>query len=70
MCLDKYGRWELGHRSGKIVKRASQTVWIEWSDGEIERFAEGDVRYLVDTGRARITSPPTKTILDEKKKKV
>lgn len=43
------------------------TVHITWDDtGETERYDEGDVRYLVDTHRARITAAPRKTILEEK----
>lgn len=68
MCSDPYGRWELGHRTGVILRRASMTCWIRWDDTlEVETWNEGDLRYKVDTNRARITAPPGQTILDAKR---
>lgn len=50
---------------GTIVKRAGSYCWIQWDDVEgVVQYPEADVRYWVDTDRARITGPEGKTILD------
>ena len=66
LCVDKYRRWHLGVRTGTIVKRASMTCWVVWDDdpGEMDRLDEGDVRYWVDTDRARLAPPRRKSLLD------
>lgn len=50
-CLDRYGRWELGHRTGTLIKLISQTVWVKWDDEEdIVDYRQADARYKVDRG--------------------
>lgn len=62
---DRYGRWELGFREGTIVNRVGARVGIRWDGAEeVEVFDEGDVRFAVDLGRARITAPEAKDPLN------
>jgi hypothetical protein len=60
----KYRRRELGTRMGTIIRRAAGRVSVVWDEDpdEVVIYAEGDVRYWVDTDRWRITPPPTKSI--------
>lgn len=55
-CLDRYGRWELGHVLGIIVRKTSSIVQIRWSDDpeEIRTYDQGDARYEIDRGRWRV----------------
>lgn len=69
LCTDKYRRWTPETtRTGVILKRVSQTCWVRWDDDPetIVAYPEGDIRYWVDTNKARLTSPPGRTILDAK----
>lgn len=52
--------------TGTIVKRVSMQCWIVWddyADGEAFAYPEGDVRYWVDSGRARIQQPVKETLI-------
>lgn len=51
--------------TGTIVKRVSMTCWIVWDDFDEEPYPypEGDVRYWVDSGRARIQQPVKETLI-------
>ena len=59
-CFDKYGRWELGYHTGTIVQRGTGVYvqWDDWDQGDLERFEEGDARYLVDREKWRLYVPP------------
>ncbi len=56
-------------RVGTIVRRVSQTAYIRWDDDpeNVDPVRESDVRYWLDSGRARLTGPDRQTILDAKK---
>lgn len=64
MDFDKYRRGT-DVRTGTIVKRVSMQCWIVWDGEDLEPYSydEGDVRYWVDTGRARIQQPVKETLI-------
>lgn len=64
--FDKYRRNLPEFRKvGTIVSRVGSICAIQWDDDpDITQYPEGDVRYWVDTGRARITPPKKKTVFD------
>lgn len=52
--------------TGTIVRRVSMTCWIVWDgygNGEPFPYPEGDVRFWVDSGRARIQQPTKETLI-------
>lgn len=62
-CVDKYGRWELGHRVGSIVRSTADTIYVHWhGDTDLTYYRQGDARYEVDRGRWRLSPPPQKTV--------
>lgn len=64
--MDKYRRGLPEHRwDGTIVSRAGSRCWIRWDStpDEISEYPEGDVRYWVDSGRARIQQPTQETLV-------
>lgn len=64
-CLDKYGRWELGHRRGSIVRLNAEVVQIHWhGDTELTHYSQGDARYSVDRGFWRIVPPSQRNVFD------
>jgi hypothetical protein len=65
--FDKYRRGT-DVRVGTIMRRVSSQCMIRWEgDPEIYSCDEGDVRYWVDSGRARISQPKKRNILEEKR---
>lgn len=66
--FDKYRRGLPEFRKvGTIISRVGSVCAIQWDDeDEVSTYPEGDVRFWVDSGRARITQPIKKTILDAK----
>lgn len=63
-CLDKYGRWELGYRTGTILRNTVTSVTVKW-DGEDEftYYTAGDARYEVDRDRWHIIPPKPGSVL-------
>lgn len=58
MCLDRFGRWELGVRLGTLMRQTRDSVWILWDhQQDYEVWSQGDARYELDRGRWRITGP-------------
>lgn len=54
-CIDKFGRWELGHTFGIILRKTASSVTIRWhGDEEDSYYQQGAARYEVDRGRWRI----------------
>lgn len=64
--MDRYRRNLDEHRLvGTIVRRAGSQCWIIW-DVEPDNphsYPEADVRYWVDSGRARIQHPTKETLI-------
>lgn len=66
--MDKYRRGRPEDlRIGTIVRRAGAYCWIVWDgdDSDAHQYAEADVRYWVDSGRARIQQPVKRTLITE-----
>ena len=66
--FDKYRRGLPEHRrEGTIVRRAGSNCWIVWDgdDMDAHQYPEADVRYWVDSGRARIQQPVKRTLITE-----
>lgn len=64
--MDKYRRNLPETRLvGTIVKRAGSQCWIIWDvEPDVPHpYPEGDVRYWVDSGRARIQQPSKETLI-------
>lgn len=63
--MDKYRRGREEDRwVGTIVRRAASRCWIQWDGAEgVSEYNDADVRYWVDSGRARIQHPVKETLI-------
>lgn len=64
-CLDKYGRWKFGYRTGTIVRNTVTSVSVQWDgDADFTYYTAGDARYEVDRDRWHILPPKKTSIFD------